>query len=184
MIPRILGPFLAFLLLACVSAPRPALCAPTDSATVAVSDTASHRAPRPPYIMPPLGKGLLDHLHNKLVHFPIVLGLAGLVLLVLAGRRPELLPVAHATIWLAAASAVAAYFSGRFLEEGFKGRPKEWLMQVHLRASTVVTLASGVWAVLVGLQPKRRGLALVVGVVVVWFIVSAAYLGGLVAHGR
>jgi len=178
-----LGPLLV-LALAVATAPHPTLAAPADSATVAVSDTTPGRAPRGPYVMPPLGKGILDHLHNKLVHFPIVLGLAGLVLLVLAGRRPELLPVAHATIWLAAASAVAAYFSGRFLEEAFKGRPKEWLMQVHLRASTAVTLASGVWAVFVGLQPRRRGIALVLGVVVVVFIASAAYLGGLVAHGR
>ena len=134
--------------------------------------------------MPPLAKGLLDHPHNKLVHFPIVLGLGGFALLALARRRPELLPVAHAVIWLAAASAVAAYFSGRFQEEEFKGRPKEWLGELHERASTAVTLACGAWALLVGLRPRRWGPAVILGAVIVAMMLLTGYLGGLLAHGR
>ena len=176
------------LLVACASAGSSwAQAAAGDSVTVAApgADTASLARPaRPPYVMPPLREGLFDEMHNKLVHFPIVLALSGLVLLGLSGRRPELLPIAHAVIWLAAASAVAAYFSGRFQEEKFEGRPKEWLAELHERSGTVLTLASGAWAVLVGLQPSRRLLALIWGVVVAAMTMGTAYLGGVLAHGH
>ena len=162
-----------------------AAAAAPDSVATTITDTSSvAKPPPPPYVMPPLGKGLLDHAHNKLVHFPIVLALGGLVLLALSTRKPELQPVAHAVIWLAAAAAIAAFFSGKFQENRFHGRPKEWLATAHERAATTFTLVCGAWAVWVGLQPSRRLVALILGAIVVAMMAGTGYLGGLLAHGH
>ncbi|HET7292470.1 MAG TPA: hypothetical protein VFM88_08600, partial [Vicinamibacteria bacterium] len=55
---------------------------------------------------------LSHHLHNKIVHFPIALGIAGAVLLLLSYRWPQFGPGARALLVLAALTAWVAVRSG------------------------------------------------------------------------
>lgn len=156
---------------------RAASAADSGQAAVARAGTVA------PYRMAPLREALLEHVHNRLVHFPIVLALAGALLLILARTRPELEPVAFWTVWAAALGALASYFSGVFAADEFKGEPKEWLVALHQKWGIAVGLAQALWVVLLLRKPARR-YAWVWGLVVVVLVAIAAHLGGEVAHGE
>src|SRR5262245_44976209 len=99
--------------------PSPALVVPVDP---------SHAVPpaAPPSVAPtaapspaPAGPvhidwraALFEHMHNKIVHFPIALGLAAAVLLLGRGRWEAYLPVAAWLLTVAALFGAAAYLSG------------------------------------------------------------------------
>lgn len=136
----------------------------------------------PPYAMPPIREMLFHHVHNKLVHLPIVLAPVALVLLLADRRRPGAGLLFPLFVWSAALSAVAAFFAGRVQMEVFLEGPKEWLAGTHERwgiAALVLLLA---WAVL-SLWPRARPRLWMVGAAATTVTFAAAFYGGLVAHG-
>jgi len=136
-----------------------------------------------PYRMPPFGKALFDHPHNKLIHFPIVLTLVATAFLLVARRKPELEPLAFWLVWAAALSTLAAFFSGQAQAEHFQQRPKKWLVEVHRKQGITIGVAQALW-VLSLLREKTRRYAWLWGLVVSFLVLTAGFLGGLVAHGR
>lgn len=136
-----------------------------------------------PYHMPPLRQALFEEMHNKTVHFPIVLALFGVLLLILARRRPELETMAFWTVWASTLGALVAYFSGISQAAEFKGEPKEWLVGLHQKVGMAVALAQAAWVLMLLRQPSRR-FAWIWGLVVVGLVLAAAFLGGIVAHGE
>jgi uncharacterized membrane protein len=169
----------------------------TDSIAVAAPDTGitarpdtagapaagAERPAQAPYVMPPLIPGLLDHLHNKIVHFPIVLALVAAVLVLLSRRRPELEPIAFWMVWAASLATLAAYFSGVAQAEEFARRPKRWLADTHRNWGIALAVAQAVWIFSLLRRPTRT-FARLWSVVVVALVLVAAFLGGLLAHGR
>lgn len=139
--------------------------------------------PRPPYKMPPFWKAATDHMHNKLVHFPIVLTLVAAALLIVARRRPELESVAFWMVWIAALSVIPAYFSGQAQEEEFVGKPKEWLGELHEKVGITIGVTQALW-VLMLLKANTRRFAWTVGILLAVLVLTAGFLGGLLAHGR
>jgi uncharacterized membrane protein len=135
------------------------------------------------YRMPPLGQALLENVHDKLVHFPIVLTLMAALMLVLARRKPEFGPLAFWLVWAAALSVLAAYFSGVSAEVEFEKDPKHWLAEVHRKWGIAVGLAEAAW-VLLSLRAGTRRFAWVWGLLVVALVLVTGFLGGLVAHGE
>ncbi|HYM81299.1 MAG TPA: hypothetical protein VEY91_07790 [Candidatus Limnocylindria bacterium] len=135
------------------------------------------------FVMPSLGQELGEHVHNKLVHFPIVLSLTGLALLVGARRRPALEPAARALIWAAAAFAIAAFFAGRSQEAAFDDTPRQWLVELHERWGTFTAIGIVLWGIITAWKPARR-FALPWGVLVVIAVLIVAFYGGVVSHGE
>jgi uncharacterized membrane protein len=135
------------------------------------------------YQMPPFTQALTDHLHNKLIHFPIVLTLVAAVMVIAARKRPELEPVAFWLVWAAALSVIPAYFTGKAAAEHFEGKPKEWLAELHEKQGITIGVLQALW-VLSLLRPGTRRFAWVIGVALVIVVLSAGYLGGLLAHGH
>lgn len=136
---------------------------------------------REPYRLPGLRKILLHDVHNKLVHFPIVLSGVAAILMLLTRRRPELETIAVWFVWATGVSALAAYFTGMQQAEEFAGRPKEWLVELHEKWGIATALGCAAWLLLT-LKPRWKGLAQVFGVAVAALALAAGFLGGLVAH--
>ena len=153
------------------------------SGAVRESVSAGAMTDEPPYRMPPLGEAVLEELHNKLVHFPIVLTLVATVLLVLARRRTELEPLAFWLVWAAALSVLAAYFSGQAQTEEFEHGPKWWLVEIHRKQGITIGIGQALW-VLSLLRERTRRHAWLLGVVLSLLVLTAGFLGGLVAHGE
>jgi len=168
---------------------------PDSGPAAAAADTAKLSTPvakpapggaageEPPYRMPPLREAVLEHLHNKIVHFPIALTLIAAAFLILARSKPQLEPIAFWLVWAAALSALAAYFSGKFQEEAFEGGPKEWLVELHEKQGIAIGLSLAAW-VLMLLWGKARRFAWVWGIVLSVMVLAAGFLGGQVAHGE
>ena len=130
-----------------------------------------------------MGHLLLEHLHNKVVHFPLALTVAAALLLVLARWWPGLEPAARWLAWLAALGAVAAYVTGRLQEEAFMGEPKEWVLRVHRTWGTAGAILIGAWAVAASFRRLRRFAWLVALVAAAAVLVTGLY-GGVLAHGE
>jgi len=136
-----------------------------------------------PYRMPPPGQALFDHLHNKIVHFPLVLTLVATAALLRARRRPEFEPVAFWLVWVTALSALAAYFSGQAQAGDFEPGPKEWLVDLHRRQGIAIGVGQALW-VLSLLRERTRRYAWLLGLILSVMVLAAGFLGGLVAHGE
>lgn len=134
------------------------------------------------YVMPGLGEALFEHLHNKVVHFPIALGLFAVFLMLMARGRPELSRPARWLVWTATVMAIAAYFTGRAQEGAFEGDSKEWLVELHEKVGLATVLGFVIWSVMTMMKPLQK-YAVWLGLVVALLITAAAGLGGLVAHG-
>ncbi|HEU4334796.1 MAG TPA: hypothetical protein VFT32_09905 [Candidatus Eisenbacteria bacterium] len=136
----------------------------------------------PPYAMPPIREMLFHHVHNKLVHLPIVLAPVALVLLLADRRRPGSGIPFRLFVWAAALSAAFAFIAGRAQVEPFLGGPKEWLAGTHERWGTAAMVLLLAWALL-STWPKARGRLGLIGAVATVVTFVAAFYGGLVAHG-
>jgi uncharacterized membrane protein len=139
--------------------------------------------PQAPYVMPPLGDALFSDLHNKIIHFPIVLGLLGALLVLVAWRKPQYETIAFWVVWFALLSTLAAYFSGLAQSTEFLHRPKRWIMETHMRFGIGLAFAECVW-LLALLRRRTHGLAAVMSFIVAGLVLVTGFLGGLVAHGR
>jgi uncharacterized membrane protein len=135
------------------------------------------------YKMPPFTKAIMDHLHNKLIHFPIVLTIVAAAMVIVARCKPEYEPVAFWLVWVAALSVIPAYFTGKAAAEYLEGKPKEWLAEVHEKQAITIGVLQALW-ILSLLRPGTRRFAWVIGVVLVIVVLSAGYIGGLLAHGH
>jgi len=141
------------------------------------------RARQPQYPMPPMREALLEHPHNKLVHFPLALAVAAALLLVLGRRRRELELAGRWLVWLAALGGAAAYFTGRLQEDAFDGEPKEWLVGTHGRWGTATAIVLAVWALLTLWKPARKH-AWLWGLLALALVLVTGFYGGIVAHGE
>src|SRR5258708_6896858 len=61
-----------------------------------------------------------SHMHNRLVHFPIALGLAGCLFLILSRKIENLRPGGRWLLFLAAFSSIVAIFTGRAMQDGLE----------------------------------------------------------------
>ncbi len=131
---------------------------------------------------PDLFKSLTEHIHNKLVHFPIALGLVAVLFVWLAIRWPFLEISAEILVWLAALSATAAVATGLLQASPFEGTPKAPWVDRHQILGLTTTAALYLWGFLFRFRPARRWIRLW-GLVVALLVSLTGSLGGLLSHG-
>ena len=121
------------------------------------------------------------HLHNKIVHFPLALGLAAAVLFLVSPRWPAYEPAARVLLIAAALAAVAAYFSGGAQEEPFEDSPFHSVVELHetFGITTAITLWIGValtfWA-------RARRFLPIYGLLLILLLSATGFLGGVLSH--
>jgi len=156
----------------------PTTVAPPGSEDAAPADDV--RPPAEPLEIDPRA-ALTQHLHNKVVHFPLALGLSGAVLLLLAYRWPQFGPGARLLLVVAALTAWVAVRSGIAQREDLEGGELQlWLDRHELAGkwtAAAVTLAAAL-ALLKQARPIHWLLALLVMGLLGW----TAFLGGILAH--
>lgn len=149
-----------------------------------VSDHAALRDEQPSEIgqPPSLLSSLTEHVHNKLVHFPIALSLTALLFLLLSYRVPTLRPAVEVLVWLAALSAVFAVATGLLQKEAFEGTLKEAWVERHQILGITTTVSLFLWGFFFRFKPTRRWV-LPWGVVVALLVSITGSIGGLLSHG-
>jgi uncharacterized membrane protein len=129
----------------------------------------------------PWQTALTGHLHNKLVHFPLALGMAAAVILIVAPRWPAYEPAARPLLIAAALVAVAAYFSGRAQHEPFEDSPFHSVVELHEKfgIGTGITLWAGV---ALTFWMRARRFMPVYGIFLLLLLACTGFLGGVLSH--
>jgi uncharacterized membrane protein len=170
------------------SAASPSPGAATPAAAAAPSAAPSPAAPAPGAAAPGPVRidwhaALFEHMHNKIVHFPIALGLSAAVILLGGARWEAYRPVASGLLTVAAVFGLAAYFTGGAQAEAFQGTPTWGLVGQHAVQGTLTALLLIAGAILTRVRAVQRWLWLYA----LFLILAISYtglLGGLVAHGE
>lgn len=136
-------------------------------------------APEPLEIDPRVALG--EHLHNKIVHFPLALGMAGGVLLLLSYRWPQFGPGARALLVAAALAAWAAVRSGIAQEEDLEGGELQLWLDRHELAGKCTAAALTLTAAL-ALVKQARPIHWLLALVVIGLLAWTGFLGGILAH--
>ena len=172
---------------AVAASPAAGAASPQASAGAGAEPASPAPAPAAPASpAPPKGidwrAGLFEHRHNKIVHFPIALGLTAAVLLLGRSRWEVYQPVAATLLAVAAVFAMAAYLTGGAQAEPFMGTAAEGLVKQHATQGTVTALLLVTGAILTRVRAVQRWLWLY-ALFLILAISFTGLLGGLVAHG-
>lgn len=121
------------------------------------------------------------NLHNKIVHFPLALGLAAAVFFMIAPRWPAYEPAARLLLIAGALAAVVAFFSGRAQEEQFEDSPFHSVVELHEKFG--ITTAITLWAgVALTFWVRARRFMPLYGILLVLLLVCTGFLGGVLSH--
>jgi uncharacterized membrane protein len=138
-------------------------------------------APAPPSRDAILRGALGEHMHNKIVHFPLALGCAAAVMLLLAARWPQYRPAARLLLVGAALFAAAAYFSGEAQEEAFEHGPLEEFLERHetLGKASGIVLALGA---ALSFWPRADRWMWIYALAVLALLSATGFFGGILSH--
>ena len=129
----------------------------------------------------PWNTAFTGHLHNKIVHFPLALGLAAAFIFLVAPRWPAYEPAARVLLIAGALAAIAAYLTGGAKEEPFEDSPFHSGVELHEKfgIGTAIALWAGValtfWA-------RARRFMPVYGVLLILMLAATGFLGGVLSH--
>lgn len=137
--------------------------------------------PQPPPIQVSVKDVFFSHLHNKVVHFPLALGITGALFLLLSYRRPQLLPAARLLLVLAALTALAAYLTGREQKEDFE----DGALALYLERHELLGKLSGATLALtaaLSFVPSARRFLWLLALAVLMVLSMTGLLGGILSH--
>lgn len=125
-------------------------------------------------------EAMWSHMHNKITHFPLALGVTASVLMLFARKRPEMLTTIRILLIIAALVAVAAYFTGKAQEEPFEKGEMHEFVEWHQWFG----IASGVclWAGIF-VSGKPNNLMIPYALTQLLLLSVTGFLGGILAHG-
>ena len=129
---------------------------------------------------------LLEHIHNKLVHFPIALLLVAFVFSLLALKWKNLDQSVLIMVLIAALFAVAAFFTGQAAHEEWERfdehDPKMWIIHLHQKIGLGILITSWLWVLMLLVKPLKR-FAWIIGLAASALVLANAFYGGVISHG-
>lgn len=128
-----------------------------------------------------IGSQLFEHMHNKLVHFPIVFILAGLILTLLSYKKEGYEAAIKIFVGLAFLFGIAAIITGLNQAEPFMDTPKEWIVNIHKLLGIITIALTGIWEILLFSKTNKK-YSLVFAVLASLIVLAVGFLGGIIAH--
>lgn len=122
-----------------------------------------------------------EHLHNKIVHFPIAFIAAGFLFTLLGFKDEKFSTTIRVLVVLAAFLGVTAFFTGNSQAEVFIGEPKAWLVNVHRTLGLITTIGTIIWVLFLFIGALKR-YAWVIALVTFFLVSVAGFYGGVLAH--
>jgi uncharacterized membrane protein len=159
--------------------PKPEAAASATPSLEPEEAVAPEPTPAPLQIDPKLA--LTTHLHNKVVHFPIALGAAGAVLLLLSYRWPQFGAGARLLLVVAALAAWVAARSGHAQAADLEGGGLDIWLERHEDFGNWTTWALTLTA-LIALVKRARPVQWLFALLVLALLSATGFLGGILAH--
>jgi uncharacterized membrane protein len=124
---------------------------------------------------------MFEHLHNKLVHFPIALGVFAFILTLLNFKWKNLDLAIFISVLFALLFSIGAFITGKNQSEPFIGTAKEWIVELHQNIGIAVIINLFVWTIFLIID-KLKKYSWIVGLIAFILIFAAGFLGGVLAH--
>ncbi len=122
-----------------------------------------------------------EHLHNKLIHFPIALTAVALLLLIIGYKENKYLDALKIIIPLAAILTIFTILTGQAQEEPFEGKAIYALIETHELLGFGVLASLILWSISLYVEPLKKFIYLFA--VLTFILVSLTGLyGGVIAH--
>lgn len=128
-----------------------------------------------------IGSELFEHLHNKLIHFPIVFILGGLILTLLGYKNESYEPAVKIFVGLAFLFGIASIITGLNQAEPFIDTSKEWIVDIHKIMGIITISLTGVWEVLLFTKTNKKYSLAFAGAASL-IVLAVGFLGGIIAH--
>lgn len=124
---------------------------------------------------------IFEHLHNKIVHFPIAIGVIAFLFSLLHLRRKNYNTTILILVVLGLAFSVLAFFTGLNQVKPFEGTNKYWVVELHRNFGISILIAYFIWLFFL-LVDKIKKYAWIIGAIIFVLILITAFLGGVIAH--
>jgi uncharacterized membrane protein len=124
---------------------------------------------------------MFEHFHNKLVHFPIALGVFAFFLTLLNIKWKSFDSAIMISVLIALLFSIGAFITGKNQSEPFIGTSKEWVVEFHQNFGLAVIINLFVWTIFLIIDRLKK-YAWIIGLITFILILAAGFLGGVVAH--
>ena len=124
---------------------------------------------------------LFEHVHNKIIHFPISLAVAAFLFALFGYKDNRYDSTIKILLLFAGVFAIIAFITGTIQIEPFIGEPKEWLAYTHRILGILSAVSIWLWYFSLILKPLRK-FKWVFAILTVIIISATGFYGGILAH--
>ena len=124
---------------------------------------------------------MFEHVHNKIIHFPIVLAVVAFLFAILGYKDDRYKSVIKIMLLIAGVFAIIAFFTGTNQIGPFIGDPKEWLANSHRFFGIATTISIWLWYLCLIVKPLQKFTWLFAILTVILVSITGLY-GGVLAH--
>ncbi len=124
---------------------------------------------------------MFEHLHNKMVHFPIALGVFAFLLTMINFKWKNFDSAILISVLVAFLFSIGAFITGKNQAEPFAGTAKEWIVELHQTFGLTALISFFVWTIILIID-KLKKYAWIIGLITFLLILAAGFLGGVIAH--
>ena len=124
---------------------------------------------------------LFEHIHNKIIHFPIVLIVMAFFFSLAQFKYQKFNPTIKIMVLLAVLFSVVAFFTGTNQKEFFENTAKDWLVLLHRTFGITTLVITVVWSLFLFVS-KLKKYAWLIAVLAFLIVSVTGFLGGVLAH--
>lgn len=124
---------------------------------------------------------IFEHLHNKVIHFPIALSITAFFLSILNFRYKKYDQTILILVIIAFVTSIVAIITGLNQESHFEGEAKEWIVEIHETIGFIIAFLLFLWVIVLKI-PAIKKYHWIVGFAVVLLVSATGFLGGIISH--
>ncbi len=128
-----------------------------------------------------LSEQMFVHLHNKIVHFPIAIGVLAFFFSLLHLKRKSYETTVVILVIFGLMFSLVAFFTGINQIEPFIGTSKYWVVDIHRYFGISILITYLLWLIFL-LVEKIKKYAWIMGAIIFILIIITGFLGGVIAH--
>jgi uncharacterized membrane protein len=124
---------------------------------------------------------VFEHVHNKLIHFPIALSLLAFLFTLLNLKWKQFEYSIKYIVLISAIFSIPTVITGLNQAGNFAGDLKEWIVGIHKILGIISMSVLWIWMIFLTINPLKR-FAWIIGLIGFILITITSFYGGIVAH--
>lgn len=124
---------------------------------------------------------VFEHVHNKLIHFPIALSILAFLFTLLSLKWKQFEYSIKYIVLISAIFSIPTVITGLNQAGNFAGDPKEWIVGIHKIFGIISMSVLWIWTFFLTLKSLKR-FAWLIALISIILITITSFYGGIVAH--